>query len=197
MCFGFLHRFPVCTLGWFWYSVIQTNNQIPQVECKLSIHSQTSIQRYDLGFCGAVRHWRLLLAHPTDRNKCSTSKMNKTPPDVDFESSRSPAKSESWNSPDRQCEPHFPHDNIGGNHLWNECWKLIVPIVCHMLEFMFWKFVPTCWLTTECQVDHFVPSRSTLIQIWEQTSDNSPLFSYCSFVDLVIVQSKQGCPSTS
>ena len=23
------------------------------------------------GFCGAVRHWRLLLAHPTDRYKCS------------------------------------------------------------------------------------------------------------------------------
>ena len=59
-------------------------------------------------------------------------------------------------------EPHCPHDNIGGDHLWNECRKLIVPIVCHMLESILWQIVPVCWLTTECQVDQFVPGTSTL-----------------------------------
>ena len=35
-------------------------------------------------------------------------KMHHVPPDVDFESSRSPAKSESWNSPHLQCFAMFP-----------------------------------------------------------------------------------------
>ena len=73
----FYTSFPCARLGWFWFSVSHTqyfNNQIPQVERKKTIHTQTSIQRYDLWFCGAVRHWRLLLAHPTDRYQCSTSK---------------------------------------------------------------------------------------------------------------------------
>ena len=35
-------------------------------------------------------------------------KMHKTPLDVDFESSRSPAKSESWNNPNRQCWAALP-----------------------------------------------------------------------------------------
>ena len=30
-------------------------------------------------------------------------KIHKTPPEVDFESLRSPAKSESWNKPNQQC----------------------------------------------------------------------------------------------
>ena len=36
------------------------------------------------------------------------SKMHKVPPDVHFESSRSPAKSESWNSPNLHCLAVFP-----------------------------------------------------------------------------------------
>ena len=35
-------------------------------------------------------------------------KMHKVPPEVDFESSRSPAKSESWNSPNMHCLAVFP-----------------------------------------------------------------------------------------
>ena len=35
-------------------------------------------------------------------------KMHKIPPDVDFESSRSPAKSESWNNPNLHCCAVFP-----------------------------------------------------------------------------------------
>ena len=44
------------------------------------------------------------------------SKTHKTHPEVDFESSRSPAKSGSSNKPNLQCCAVFPHDNIvGGN----------------------------------------------------------------------------------
>ena len=35
-------------------------------------------------------------------------KTHNVPPEVDFESSRSPAKSESWNSPSLQCSALFP-----------------------------------------------------------------------------------------
>ena len=35
-------------------------------------------------------------------------KIDKTPREVDFESSRSPAKSESWNKPNLQCCAVFP-----------------------------------------------------------------------------------------
>ena len=35
-------------------------------------------------------------------------KIHKIPPEVDFESSRSPAKSESWNRPNRHCFAMFP-----------------------------------------------------------------------------------------
>ena len=77
-----------------------------------------------------------------------------------------------------------PHDNIGGNHSRNECMKLIVPIVCHMLESILWQIVPVCWLSTDCpdcQVDQFVPRTSIFNTIWEQTSGNSPLFYNSSF----------------
>ena len=67
-------------------------------------------------------------------------------------------------APTDNVEPHCPHDNIGGNHSWNECRQLIVPVVCHMLESILWQIVPVCWLTTECQVDQFVPGTSILIQ---------------------------------
>ena len=51
-----------------------------------------------------------------------------TPPEVDLESSKSPAKSGSWNKPSR-C----PRDNIVGSHLCDECMKSILPNVCHKL----------------------------------------------------------------
>ena len=60
--------------------------------------------------------------------------------------------------------PHCLHDDTGGNHFCNECRKLIVPIVCHMLESILWQIVQDCSLTTECQVDQFVPGTSSLRQ---------------------------------
>ena len=39
-----------------------------------AVLSQSSIQRNDYCFCRTVGYWRLLLAHPTDGDKCSASK---------------------------------------------------------------------------------------------------------------------------
>ena len=45
--------------------------------------------------------------------------MHRIPTDVEFESSRSPAKSESWNNPNLHCAVFLPHDNIASkSHVW-------------------------------------------------------------------------------
>ena len=62
------------------------------------------------------------------------------------------------------AEPHYPHDNFGGNHLCDGCRKLIVPNVCHRLVSILWQIMPIYLMTTECQVGKFVPSTSILIQ---------------------------------
>ena len=49
-------------------------------------------------------------------------KIHKILTEVDLESSRSPAKSKSWNNPDQQCD--FSHDNIVGNRLCDESMRL-------------------------------------------------------------------------
>ena len=56
-----------------------------------------SVQRDDFGFCTTVWNGNLFLTHPTCWNKCTTSENAQcVPPEVDFESSRSPAKSRVW-----------------------------------------------------------------------------------------------------
>ena len=62
-----------------------------------NIQSQSKVQRDDFRFCWTVRNSSLFLAHPTYWNK--STKTQNVPPEVDFESSRSPAKSESWTIP--------------------------------------------------------------------------------------------------
>ena len=42
------------------------------------------------------------------------------PPEVDFESSRSPAKSESWNSPSRTVLQYYPQNNIVYIHMYDD-----------------------------------------------------------------------------
>ena len=71
-------------------------------------------------------------------------KIHKTPPEVDFESSRSPAKSESWNRPNLHCCAVFPHDNIVGIRLCDECTKSIWPIFCHMPESILGLILQAC-----------------------------------------------------
>ena len=108
-------------------------------------------------------------------------KMHKTQPDVDFESSRSPAKSESWSNSNRQCWAGLPTWQHWRNHSWNECRKLIVPIV--------WSDARVHFLTDRASLltDHRMSGRpirakyKLFNKIWEQTSDNSPLFSFFFF----------------
>ena len=99
--------------------------------------------------------------------------IHKTPPEVDFESSRSPAKSESWNKPSLQCRAVFP--------TWQYCRK---SFVWWMKEISLAKRSVTClspcvcaslliW-PLGCQVVQFVPSTSILRQFVSKLSDNSP-----------------------
>ena len=44
---------------------------------------------------------------------------------------------------DKFIEPCFPHDNIVGSHLCDECMKLILPIVCHIaLSILCLRYLP-------------------------------------------------------
>ena len=74
------------------------------------------------------------MAHQTNGNKSLASKIHKIPPEVDFESSKSPAKSESWKkTKSANAEPRYPHDNIDGIHSCDECRISIILNVCHKL----------------------------------------------------------------
>ena len=121
--------------------------------------------------------------------------MHKTLPDVDFESSRSPAKPESWNNPSLQCWavlPTWPH--CRESLVW-WCMKSILPNVCRNPESILWQIVPICWLNTKM---YGLPIRARykhFDSIWDQTCDNSLLFSYSSF--LILWSSKQGLPRWS
>ena len=79
-------------------------------------------------------------------------------PEVDFESSRSPTKSESWNSPNLHCLAVFPHDNIVCIHLRDEYMKSIDSGVCHRLWSILLWIVRAYLPTIEYQVVQFLPS---------------------------------------
>ena len=59
----------VCVL----WKMLSFYHHIPKIKSKDSILTQTSIQRNNFRYCGTVRHWRLLLAHPTYWDESSTS----------------------------------------------------------------------------------------------------------------------------
>ena len=66
-----------------------------------------------------------------------TSEMHKISPDVAFEPSKPPAKSESWNNPNLHCCAVFPHDNVVLKSLVCECKKSNVLNACRTLSFHF------------------------------------------------------------
>ena len=86
-----------------------------------------------------VRHWRLRLAYPTYRNKCSTSEDTSDSPEVDSESSSSPAMSEI--NPIDNAEPCFPHGNIVCHHSYDACKRSNEPSGCLKLESILWQLV--------------------------------------------------------
>ena len=106
------------------------------------------------------------------------TKIHKTPPEVDFESSRSPAKSESWNKPNLQC--------CAVSQM-----RILSEIVCVMSV----RKQP-CQSFVTC-LSHFVTDLASLLTdhrmsgaknkhcktICEQTSDNSLTDSSSSFLN--------------
>ena len=101
-------------------------------------------------------------------------KIHKTPPEVDFESSRSPAKLESWNSPNLHCLAVFP--------TWQYC----------LYSRVWWIYEINRFRRLSQALVHFVMDRASLFTdhkisgrpirakykhfrtIWEHTCDNSP-----------------------
>ena len=100
-------------------------------------------------------------------------KMHKVPPEVDFESSRPPAESESWNSPSLHCLAVFP--------TWQHNWYSLV----------WWIYEINRFRRLSQALVHFVMDRSSLFTdhrmsgrpilakykhfrtIWEHVLDNS------------------------
>ena len=101
-------------------------------------------------------------------------KTHYVPPEVDFESSRSPAKSESWNSPSLHCLAVFP--------TWQYC----------LCSLVWWRYEINRFRRLSQALVHFVMDRTSLFTdhkisgrpilakythfrtIWEHTCDNSP-----------------------
>ena len=91
-------------------------------------------------------HIQLIGTHVWLRNS------HNVPPEVDFESKRSPAKSESWNSPIGIVMLYFPRNNMVCTYSRNECkWSNVLD-VCRKLWSTLWSHVQVCWLTIEYQV---------------------------------------------
>ena len=89
-----------------------------KIKCGNSVHAKTSIQRDNFRFSGNVRvSWSLFL---TTSQHMGT---NVGLPKIQFSPRSisnlqvSPAKSESWNNPNRQSCALFPHGNVVCNHL--------------------------------------------------------------------------------
>ena len=77
------------------------------------------------------------------------------PPDVGFESSRSPAKSES-----ALFGSVSPHGNTVCTHMNDESKRSNEMIVCHKLWSILWSIVQVCSVTMEYQVFQYVPRKS-------------------------------------
>ena len=113
-------------------------------------------------FCLTVRSWSLFLTHPTYWNKCMTSKnCTMFTPEVDLESSRTPAKSESW----KQSQPALFSSITDITILFVFTCVMNVryqPIQAffHKLCSILWWILQVCSLNIEYQVFQSVPSIS-------------------------------------
>ena len=106
-------------------------------------------------------------------------KMQRIPPDVDFESSRSPAKSESWNNLHLQCCAVFPTQEYNACiHMCDECKRSNAPNVCHMLLFISLPHEQVCSQTSKHQVYQYVSnidiSEQFVSKLWIIHFSSSP-----------------------
>ena len=105
-------------------------------------------------------------------------KMHNVPPEVEFESSKSPAKSESWNSPSQHCFGSNTHIAIlfVFTCVMNVCNQSIQAFVTGFWSIL-WSVVQVYSLTVEYQVFQLVPNfnifeqfESILVTILQQIS---------------------------
>ena len=101
-------------------------------------------------------------------------KMHRIPPDVDFESSNSPAKSDSWNNPNLHCCAVFPHHNIACIHMCDEKKRSNAPNVCHKLMSISLPHEQVCSQTIKISGLPIRAKKRHCRTICEQTVDNSP-----------------------
>ena len=83
---------------------------------------------------------------------------------------------------------YFPHDNIVGIHVCDECMKANELNACHELLSIWWLIEQVCSRTRECQAYQFVLSTSISRQSVNIPFDNSPTDSSSSFLKMVIIQ---------
>ena len=99
-------------------------------------------------------------------------KIHKTPPDIDFESSRSPAKSESWNKPNLQCWAVLPTWQYSRNSfVW---WMYEINLASSLsppVHFGDWSSKFVHWWTSGLPIRARYKHVKTMC---EQTADNSP-----------------------
>ena len=122
----FYTGFPCAHLDWFWYMwvvpITSSTKSHKSSEDEPSIRKPASnemisdsVELWNTDVC--FLHIQLIGA------SVRLPKIHKTPFDVHLESSRSPAKSESWNSPNRQCWVVFPMTILTGitreMNVWN------------------------------------------------------------------------------
>ena len=94
----------LCWFGVVRNEILQSLNSKDRERGIPSMRKPASRENY-FSFRGTVCNWGLFLAHPS--------------PDVDFESSKSPAKSESWSNPNLHCCAVFPTQQYCWySHVW-------------------------------------------------------------------------------
>ena len=112
---------------------------------------------------------------------CDFPKMHNVSPEVDFESSRSPAKSESWNSPNLHCLTVFP--------TWQYCLYSLVWWIYEINRFRRLSQALVHFVMDRASLftDHKITGRPILVKYkhfkttWEHTCDNSPTDFVSSF----------------
>ena len=154
------HRVAQCLLGFLFLICIwmhRINDQIPEIKRGNSWGKPASreIISDDIELC--YTHAFLLHIEHIGTNVWLPN-THSVRPKVDFASSTSPEKSESWKQSQSALLCGFPHNNVVCIHSCDECMRSNVLDVCRKLWSTSWWHVQVCWLTIKYQVYKCVPN---------------------------------------